>query len=292
MIKPNVFFVGAPKCGTTSIAENLATHPNIFVCNPKEPHFFEFDIDRGIKSLKSYKELFKYAKFDERVVLEASTGYLYSETAVNEIIKYNKDAKFIVILRNPHDMAISLHTHAIRGGYEDISSFSDAWLKQNDRANGKGLPYSCVSSRMLMYKDRCSVGSQLKNLLDKVDSNKVKVLFFDDLKNEPEKLYEDIFSFLKVENIDINFNKKSNSKRKSIFPLLNIFIRKLGKIKRSFGLNRSWKFADKVSNFFTSKIMTNETINEDVKLEMKVIFNREIEIIEKLTSRNLKEWKK
>ena len=68
MIKPNFFFVGAPKCGTTSIAYYLSQHPNIFISNPKEPHFFEEEIPRGIKSLKAYESLFSNAKNHHKVV--------------------------------------------------------------------------------------------------------------------------------------------------------------------------------------------------------------------------------
>jgi len=30
-IKPNLFIVGAPKCGTTSLYEYLRTHPAVFM---------------------------------------------------------------------------------------------------------------------------------------------------------------------------------------------------------------------------------------------------------------------
>ena len=44
MMLPDFFIVGAPKCGTTAISEYLRTHPRIFMCKPKEPHYFALDI--------------------------------------------------------------------------------------------------------------------------------------------------------------------------------------------------------------------------------------------------------
>src|SRR3954465_5413568 len=39
-IWPNLFIVGAPKAGTTSLHTYIAGHRDAFMCNPKEPHYF------------------------------------------------------------------------------------------------------------------------------------------------------------------------------------------------------------------------------------------------------------
>jgi hypothetical protein len=49
MSKPNLFIVGAAKSGTTSLHNYLNQHPDIFMCNPKEPHYLinkEIGVDR------------------------------------------------------------------------------------------------------------------------------------------------------------------------------------------------------------------------------------------------------
>jgi hypothetical protein len=60
--KPNFFILGAPKCGTTSLAEWLGTHPNIFLSAVKEPHFFNTDDRRGVMTLATYEDLFRLAR--------------------------------------------------------------------------------------------------------------------------------------------------------------------------------------------------------------------------------------
>ncbi|MEE9518630.1 MAG: sulfotransferase, partial [bacterium] len=45
MMKPNFFIVGAPKCGTTSMTEYLKQHPDIFIPEEKEPHYFGSDLE-------------------------------------------------------------------------------------------------------------------------------------------------------------------------------------------------------------------------------------------------------
>ena len=41
---PNLFIVGAPRCGTTSLAYYLSQHPEIYFYVLKEPMFFANDI--------------------------------------------------------------------------------------------------------------------------------------------------------------------------------------------------------------------------------------------------------
>ena len=41
--KPDLFIVGAPKCGTTSLYEYLKGHPEVFMSPAKEPRYFAPD---------------------------------------------------------------------------------------------------------------------------------------------------------------------------------------------------------------------------------------------------------
>lgn len=45
-MKPNFFIVGAPKCGTTALSKYLSEHPNIFISEVKEPHYFAEDLPK------------------------------------------------------------------------------------------------------------------------------------------------------------------------------------------------------------------------------------------------------
>lgn len=40
---PNFIVIGAPRCGTTTICDQLNDHPEVFVTDPKEPEFFNND---------------------------------------------------------------------------------------------------------------------------------------------------------------------------------------------------------------------------------------------------------
>ena len=46
MRKPNLFIVGAPRCGTTSLWSYLKGHLEIYMSTPKELYFFDADVRR------------------------------------------------------------------------------------------------------------------------------------------------------------------------------------------------------------------------------------------------------
>jgi hypothetical protein len=58
-VKPNFFIAGAPKCGTTALYQYLRPHPNIFMPEVKEPHFFakDFGTYPRIKTPEKYQEI-------------------------------------------------------------------------------------------------------------------------------------------------------------------------------------------------------------------------------------------
>ena len=94
--KPDFFIVGAPKCGTTSFYHYLRQHPQIFMPDNKEPHYFGSDLkkrsDEFIKTEEEYLSLFKDAD-PSQMTGEASTFYLYSKVAQEEIKSFSPHAK-------------------------------------------------------------------------------------------------------------------------------------------------------------------------------------------------------
>lgn len=290
MIKPNFFFIGAPKCGTTSIAYHLSQHPNVFISNPKEPHFFEKEILRGITSLKEYESLFLSAKEHHAIVGEASTGYLYSKTAIPEIRSYSPGAKFLVSIRNPYEMAISLHGHAVRGRYENQHDFNLAWKLQDARRMGSDIPDTCISRLLLLYAARCALGDQVERLYNSVPPENVCLVFFDDLKNDPVTLYKKIYRFLEVPDVDAEAFPVLNRKKHLRWPVAASVARILGKAKSAIGINKSLGIADRIVNIASTSNVKKSVIGDDVWKDMDDRFIPQIRKIEYLSGRNLTHW--
>jgi hypothetical protein len=106
---PNLFIIGAPKCGTTSMFRWLAAHPEVCASNPKETYFFadhELDyikipVNHRENSLSDYLKLFATTDSMTRTKMEGSTHYLYSRPALQFIAGSNPTAKIIAHVRKP-----------------------------------------------------------------------------------------------------------------------------------------------------------------------------------------------
>src|SRR5690348_5699052 len=134
---PNLFIVGAPKCGTTALSHYLAGHPQIFMTESvgiKEPYYFNWEIKLShhnwrIRDESAYLHLFDKADPNARYWGEASPGYLFSREAIPRILEKRRDTCIIVMLRNPIELAHSLHNEHWKS-FGEIQDFETAWRLQ------------------------------------------------------------------------------------------------------------------------------------------------------------------
>ena len=109
--KANLFIIGAQKCGTSTLFDNLVKHKNIFGGKIKEKNFFSNE-DLYKKGVDSYHNMYPKLSIlnklpENSYFLDASPSYLMRKEAADKIFKYNPNAKFIVMMRNPVDRAFS-----------------------------------------------------------------------------------------------------------------------------------------------------------------------------------------
>ena len=121
MALPNLLIVGAAKSGTTSLHNYLNQHPEVFMCNPKEPHFLinkEIGVERipiGISDFATYKNMFSEGE-GCKYRGESSVMYLlFPEIVIPNIKQYlSSETKIIIMLRNPVERAYSGYQHVKR----------------------------------------------------------------------------------------------------------------------------------------------------------------------------------
>ena len=279
--QPNAFIVGAPKCGTTSLASWLAQHPDVLVSTPKEPHYWSQDIRTPHRvSAARYASLFHSGK-EARVRLDASTLYLYSRVAVGAILEQIPQARFIVCTRDPVDMALSLYRHQRRIGFESASSLEEAWALQEARLRGEvSIPSACPDPQVLQYGPMCRLGEQLHRLLEQVPADRVLVLCLEDLASKPAAAYAQVLSFLEVPSDGrVEFpaeNEGGEPRSRLLQRLLGLASRLkflLG-INRSFGLarrNRVVVRMDKSALEAATRDMLTDYFREDQALLARVL---------------------
>jgi hypothetical protein len=203
--RPDVFIIGAAKSGTTSVYEWLKAHPDVYMSPSKEPRYFAPDLYAGHPhdfrygvDEQRYLELFSGATTEKRLG-EATPRYIYSTEAPGLIRDFQPDARIIALLRNPVEMIYSLHNQRVSEGVEDIVEFEDALAAEEERRAGRrGVP-PLVSPLLTMYRDQGRFGQQLTRWMGVFGRERMHVILFEDLANEPAEAYARLLEFLDVD---------------------------------------------------------------------------------------------
>lgn len=286
MRRPNFFILGAPKCGTTALAEFLSTHPSVFFSDPKEPHFFSADINsrHRVDTLVAYERLFAGQREDHKVIAEGSVHYLQSAVAVKSILDYSPDARFLVMLRNPVDLALSWHSEAQYSEYETERDFEKAWTERVEGGavfRGKGDP------DLMNYGKVASIGSQLKALFDIVPNERVKVILHEDFSADNSLVYRDVLSFLGLEDDGrVDFPRVNESKHVRSFFLMGIGHR-VAQIKRALGINFGTGILEKAN----VKRAPRASVSPELRVRMIKRFSSEVDLLENLLGKDLSSWR-
>jgi hypothetical protein len=213
---PNLFLVGAPKCGTTSLYEYLRVHPEIFFPHDasmepsagspgywrcKEPAFFctdlDLPVDLSIKDEQQYLGLYLGAG-DHKWRGDASAFYLYSSVAAERIKAFCPDARILVTLRPPIEQMRSWHNDFVHGPREDVMDFHEAIRLSEPRRRGIGLPPKGVAGWM-DYFGIAQYSTQVERYLHLFGPEHVKVVLLEDLAARPAETYRSILGFLDVD---------------------------------------------------------------------------------------------
>jgi hypothetical protein len=214
--RPNLFIVGAARSGTTSLANYLGQHPAIYMSPVKEPSFFIPGY--SIEKFEEYLLLFKDAG-KARIIGEASTGYLFAEGAAQAIRERFRDAKIIIILRNPVNMVFSLWQFMRINGSES-KTFVEA-IREDERAFRKSDSFkkSCAGWwGFFLYLERGLYFGQVKKYLDLFGEDRVSVNIYERFFGHPEKSCQRLFEFLGVDRTFVPECKVYNEGGMDRFP--------------------------------------------------------------------------
>ncbi|MCL7939445.1 hypothetical protein M8009_03880 [Halomonas sp. ATCH28] len=275
----------------------LKDHPEIFLPELKEPHFYSDDLrlrDR-IDDHKSYSRLFDDAPASS-IVGEASASYLFSKNAVHSIMAENPDAKIIAMLRNPVEMIQAYHSELCYNLSEDEHNFEYAWSLQAARRQGQNIPPSCVEPNILQYYEVGCLGDQVEKLMSIVPASQRLVILHDDVKQDVEGVYRDVLSFLEVSPVLPNsfevVNERKRLKNKNLALLHKNLPERLGrlygplkKMGNAVGITPS-RWMEKY-NIEKGK---KERLPEHFVHELEDAFRPQVEKLETLLGRDLSHW--
>jgi Sulfotransferase family len=204
---PDFFIVGSPKTGTTALYEMLVQHPQIYMPEVKEPLFLASDVSPRAafanerreapypRTLESYLALFADATPEQRVG-EASTFYLWSDTAAQRIADLQPRARIIAILREPASFLRSLHLMLLGWGVENESDLRQAISLADSRREGANLPPRSHRPQLLQYPDHVRYVDQLSRYDARFSADQMLVLIYEDFRRENDATVRKVLRFV------------------------------------------------------------------------------------------------
>lgn len=271
---PDFVIAGAPKAGTTSLYSWLATHPGICMSRVKEPLFWCPDLAApgAVSDADEYAALWGHRSTGQ-LTGEASAAYLLSSVAIAALLRTNPQIKLILAIRNPVEMAVSLHAMLVRLSLEPLSSFEEAWRIRERRP---AKPPS--KTQLRPYAELCAVGDHLERFLAVTPAANRHVLIFDDLAREPRRIYREILLFLGLpDDGRCDFPVRNARPRRPS--------RRLAALQHRLG--RAFVRMRRSGSAVAASPQTGDAMHE----ELVRAFNPQIDKLERLLGRDLSPWR-
>lgn len=301
MRKPNLFIVGHPRSGTSSLHHYLNQHPDIFMTTIKEPNYFNVDFREQSDAFHNKKLYFPfrtetqylslYKKWKaEKIAGEASATNLCSRSSAQEIFRFNPKAKIIMIFREPVDFLSSYHSAAIFTLGEDCKDLNGALSIEKERRQGRGLSKRVVSPSWLFYSDFLRYAEQVQRFLSYFDTNQVKIIIFDDFKNDTQRIYGEILEFLNVDSQFTPTFEIINPNKILKWPRLKKYTLDSPYFRRTLRLLSSHDMYSRMKKFYKDRVVTyrpREPLDEELKKSLMEKYKGEVDKIGALLSRDL-----
>lgn len=287
-MKVDFFIVGAPKAGTTSLYHYLNEHPKISMSSIKEPNYFSHEEletqklyykSHTINSLDSYHNLFptRDANF---IYGEASVSYLFYKNVAEKIKTYNKNAKIIILLRNPIERAFSHYLMDARLGLisKSFESVVDC--------------YEITSKNKLFYQQYIELGKyydQISNYKRLFNDKNILIIDYEDFKNKTSLCVSNVFDFLQIDTSFMpNLDLTHNTFRKPKFTFIkNLYSSQ--SIRRVMNKLIPSKFKNNINQIVFDK-EDKPILSQDLRERLKSIFKNDVNKLSDMLNKDFSKW--
>jgi hypothetical protein len=271
--RPNLFLIGAMKSGTTSLHAYLGSHPQIFMCPEKEPEFFAKDTVRA-RGEDWYFNLFAAAE-SESVIGESST--VYSRIPVfpdvpERISKFNPEARFIYVMRDPIERTISQYWFHVRfcGERRDMLT-----------AIREDLHFTATSNYAM----------QLAPYFERFGSDRIATLTFEELLRNPSNVSRQLFAWL---GVDASFVPPNLDQRENVTPQIIVLpkiglLNHVGRALKPLIPSRMFSAAKRRLQRYESFDRNSSSVDKVIKF-LKPIQKEQVARLEEMLGRSFPEW--
>jgi len=197
---PNLFIIGYPKCGTTSLFAYLTKHPGFCGSCVKEPNFFsKREFKREAYDLFKYSEYFAHCE-GQRFRFEGSVSNIYGGRDLAIYLKETcAEARAIVMLRDPVRRLYSFYRSRREQNIIDPGMTFDAFIDEGERRIASGRAETADESiRLAPYLWRGYASRYTTELFVWLDvfGDDLFIGFTEDLKKDPADLCDRICAWL------------------------------------------------------------------------------------------------
>lgn len=274
---PSFIGIGAMRCGTTWIAEQLRSHPYIHVpAHYKELHYFDRYYDKG---MAWYLANFS-GKAEHQITGEFTPYYVRDKQSMIRIARDCPQARLILAIRNPVDRAFSHYT----------------FLKNREHISGSFYE-SLFDERFDILKAGL-YGKQLQVCLELFPREQLHIINFEQIRSAPDQVITELYTFL---GVDASYKpdqvlKKENAKHGIKSMWLAHLLRKVKQLARPFTTLRRglihlgfYKFG-KILNQMNATKVDQEVLDPQAVKYLKEYYQQDQLILKSMLAKEAPNW--
>jgi len=280
---PNLFIIGASKCGTTSLYHLLEKHDECCMSLVKEPHYF----NSSGKTKDWYLNLFAACQ-GSTVIGEASP--IYSETTYfpsvpGKIYEFNPSAKIVYMVRHPYERLKSVWKQTLSTGHFYEKKYYHQKMPLNFR---KAIFYYPP------FLEASKYWTHIQNYRKYFPDENIKIIFFDDFVSNSKNVMQDLACFLGLHpfnDVKLDAEQKNSSTGKTVASPFYYFLKNfpiINALSKKFIPEGAKKF---VSNKLTLPVPSDPHLNDDTKAEIRNRLESEIQALFSYTDKPSNYWK-
>lgn len=278
MIDVDSFYIGPPKSASSWLYECCQEHPEICVPDIDSTHYFDLQYDLA-------DEQWYADRFDDpsRLCIDFCQAYLDDHRVPKRMHEQYPEARFITTLRNPVDRAYSHYWHG----------------KKKNRFN---YEFREVLENKELFSAWIRTGfyhEHLTRYLEYFPEDRIKILYFSDLKEDNGAFLKEVFEYLGVDPdfrpllLDTKVNKADYQRNFAVRS-----VSRIGQALSVIGLHnvkislKDLGTADMLKSLFSSKSEYDRGMEEEVRQKLIKIYEPDIHHLEELIDKDLSHWLK
>jgi hypothetical protein len=292
---PDFIVIGAPKAGTTSLFFYLAQHPDIFLPQQKELHYFTSKhletstagpgdraaLHEVCNSRKAYEHHYKQVG-TQTCIGEVSPSYLYFSSVASQMKQELGHIKIIVSLRDPIQKAFSQYMHLVRDNRETLDFFEALQTESQRRKQGW--------SDFWAYAESSLYSQHLKRYLEVFGQDNIKVIIFEEMTKNPQGTMQDVFKFLGLDPIELKTDTSYNPSGKPHSKFLATLLSRPNPVKTFLKSILGREVSARLQQGALKLNMGDKlVISEEAKHYLRNYFSEDVAILEQILGRKL-DW--